>query len=150
MSTHKPKKRGRPSKFKPEMVEQAKKLAGKAFTDAEIADFFDIPRTTLYRWLNEHSDLRDALKLGKKSSDDRVERSLYERATGYSHPDVHISNYQGVVTVTDIVKHYPPDTTACIFWLKNRRPEHWREKTGGEGDDALSNAIGKLIEKLPG
>ncbi|WP_420465605.1 helix-turn-helix domain-containing protein [Panacagrimonas sp.] len=124
--------RGRPSKFKDEMVDQARKLANKAFTDAEVAEFFNIPRTTLYRWMNDHPELRDALKLGKVAADERVERSLYERATGYSHPDVHVSNYQGAVTLTPINKVYPPDTTAMIFWLKNRRPEEWRDKVDHE------------------
>ncbi len=46
---------------------------------------------------------------------------------GYSHPAVHVSNYQGDITLTPITKHYPPDTVAAIFWLKNRQPAKWRD-----------------------
>lgn len=140
--------RGRPSKFKPEFIRQAKLLANKAFTDAEVAEFFEVPRQTLYRWLSERPDFRDALKLGKEESDNRVERSLFERAVGYRHPDTHISNYQGVITLTPFEKHYPPDSTACIFWLKNRRPETWRDKPEGTGLDAED--IAKLARAAVG
>ncbi|TAM25072.1 MAG: terminase [Nevskiaceae bacterium] len=134
---------GRPSKFKPELMAQAMKLAGKGFTDAEIADFFEIPRGTLYRWLNEHPGFRDALKLGKAEADDRVERSLYERAVGYSHPDTHVSNFQGAVTLTPLTKHYPPDSTSMIFWLKNRRPKQWRDKQEVEHSGSVD--VGSML-----
>jgi hypothetical protein len=64
---------------------------------------------------------------------------------GYSHPDVHVSNYQGEITVTPLVKHYAPDPVACIFWLKNRRPDLWRDKvdhslTGKDGGPIIIKA----------
>lgn len=140
----------RPTKYKAEFARLAEKYCRLGATDAELADLFEVDVRTLYRWKAEHEPFCQALKLGKDSCDNRVERSLFERATGYSHPDCHISNFQGAITVTPIVKHYPPDSTACIFWLKNRRPEQWREKQAGEGDEALSEVIGKLIDKLQG
>ncbi len=66
--------------------------------------------------------------MGKEAPDNRVERSLYNRAVGYSHPDVHVSNFQGQVTLTPITKHYPPDVAAAFIWLKNRRPDLWRDR----------------------
>ena len=79
-----------------------------------------------------------ALKSGKETADDRVERSLYQRAVGYTHDAVHFSSFQGVVTETPYRNHCPPDVTAQIFWLKNRRPDLWRDKreqelTGKDG-----------------
>lgn len=118
----------RPSKYKPEMVEQATKLCALGATDIEIADFFRVNIATLYRWKNEHAEFCEALKVAKDIADQRVERSLFARANGYEHPEVHVSNYQGVVTLTPLRKIYPPDTTAAIFWLKNRKPEQWRDK----------------------
>jgi hypothetical protein len=121
-------KTGRPSPYKSEYAGQAQKLCELGATDAEIADFFNVDARTVYRWKHDHEDFCQALKAGKAAADERVERSLYHRAVGYEHPDVHISNYQGDVTATPIVKHYPPDTTAMIFWLKNRRRAEWRDK----------------------
>lgn len=119
---------GRPSKFKDFMIDQAKKLAEKGWTDAEIAEFFDVSLSTVSNWKVENPEFLEALKQGKDFSDRKVERSLFERATGYSHPDVHVSNFKGGITVTPVTKHYAPDTTAAIFWLKNRKPKEWRDK----------------------
>lgn len=123
-----PRKNGRPSDYKPEYAKQALHLCKLGATDAEMAEFFGCSAPTLYRWQAEHEDFRKSIKLGKETPDARVERSLYQRAVGYSHPDVHVSNYQGEVTLTPIVKHYPPDVAAAFIWLKNRRPELWRDK----------------------
>jgi hypothetical protein len=123
---------GRPTKFKPEFVELARKLAQLGATDRDVADFFEVDERTLYRWKHEREDFCQALKVGKGAADDRVEQSLYRRAVGYTHDDTHFSSYEGVVTATPYVKHLPPDTTAAIFWLKNRRPAEWRDKTETE------------------
>lgn len=118
----------RPTLYKPEYAEQAKKLCKLGATDRELADFFKVAESTLNLWKLAHEAFSESLKLGKAAADERVEQSLYHRAVGYSHPDVHVSNFQGEVTLTPIVKVYPPETVACIFWLKNRQPEAWRDK----------------------
>jgi hypothetical protein len=76
---------------------------------------FGIAESTLTEYKKKYPELLLSLKRGKEVSDEKVERSLYERATGYSHPDTHISNYQGTVTQTEITKTYPPDPTSIIF-----------------------------------
>lgn len=119
----------RPSKFRPEFVQQAEKLSGFGLTDREIADFFGVDERTLNRWKHDHDGFCQALKVGKEQSDARVEQSLYRRALGYSHDAVKIAiNAQGEVTQVPYVERYPPDTTAAIFWLKNRKPLEWRDK----------------------
>lgn len=119
---------GRPSKFKPEFVSQASKLAALGATDREAAEFFEVNEATLYRWKHEHVEFCEALKVGKAQADARVEQSLYRRALGYAHDAVKIAvNASGEVTEVPFVEHYPPDTTAAIFWLKNRKPEEWRD-----------------------
>jgi hypothetical protein len=123
---------GRPSKFKEEFVVQAEKLARLGATDIEIADFFKVEVRTLYRWKTENDAFCQALKAGKSEADDRVERSLFARANGYEHDEVDIRVVNGQVVQTPIRKFYPPDTTACIFWMKNRRPGEWREKVENE------------------
>lgn len=127
---------GRPSKYSPTYPTQAQKLCKLGATDWEIADFFGVHVSTVHRWKAEHQEFCDAIKSGKSASDDRVERSLYARALGYEHDDVDIRAVDGVVVQTPVRKFYPPDTTAAIFWLKNRRPKQWRDKqdvehTGG-------------------
>lgn len=121
--------RGRPSKYKNEFAEQARKLTEHGFTDEEMADFFGIGTSTLYRWKAEHIDFRDAIKIGGSPCDDRVERSLYQRATGYVIKSEKVFNANGKVLRADTYEHIPPDTGAAIFWLKNRRKEQWRDKT---------------------
>jgi hypothetical protein len=123
-----PKPVGRPTKYRPENVEQAKKLATLGATDREIADFFEVNEATLNRWKLAHPEFCESLKVGKAEADERVEQALYRRALGYSHDATKIAiNASGDVTQVPFVEHYPPDTTAAIFWLKNRKPEDWRD-----------------------
>lgn len=127
---------GRPSAFKKEYVEQARKLCRLGSTDEDLADFFKVSIRTISNWKSEHEEFLQALKAGKDEADDRVERSLYQKAVGYTHEAVHFSSFQGKVTATPYREHVPPDTTAAIFWLKNRRKEDWRDRhelTGANG-----------------
>ena len=121
-------KAGQPTKFSVGMLGHARLLAEHGFTDVKLAEFFGVAMSTISKWKVDQPKFSEALKAGKAISDAKVERSLFERATGYSHPDSHISVHQGVVTVTPTIKHYAPDTVACIFWLKNRKPAEWRDK----------------------
>lgn len=118
----------RPSKYKEEFCEQAEQLCVLGATDSQLAKFFKVRESTLNNWKKSHPEFLESLKGAKAISDELVVRSLFERATGYSHPDTHISNYLGKITCTPITKHYPPDPTSCIFWLKNRDKDNWRDK----------------------
>ncbi len=129
---------GRPTKYKPEYVAQAKKLCALGATDAELADFFEVAVSTIALWKVEHPEFSDALKLGKDVSDSRVEQKLYQRAMGYECDEVDIRVVDKEIIQTPIRRIYPPDTTAAIFWLKNRKPKEWRETkavelTGADG-----------------
>lgn len=128
---------GRPSKYKPEFAGQAEKLCKLGATDAEMADFFQVTISTISLWKVKHSEFSDALKLGKEVADRRVEEALYNRALGYSHEDTDIRVVDGAIMETPMIKHYPPDTTAAIFWLKNRRPDEWRDKRDVEHSGAI-------------
>jgi hypothetical protein len=119
--------RGRPTSFKPEYIAQAEKLCALGATDLEIADFFGVDVRTIYRWKSDHDNFCQAIKVGKEIADERVTRSLFARANGYEHDEVDIRVVNGQIVQTPIRKFYPPDTTAAIFWLKNRRPAEWRE-----------------------
>lgn len=141
---------GRPSKYKAEYAEQAAKLCKLGATDADLADFFEVNVSTIKLWKVKHEEFSAALNMPKEIADDRVEKSLYQRALGYEHDEVDIRVIEGQVVMTPIRKHYPPDPTSMIFWLKNRRPDKWRDKPEGSSSDDLADAIVKLIDRLPG
>ena len=119
---------GRPTKFDAAFAEQAKLLCEKGFTDQELAEFFKVHVATIYRWLAKYPEFCEAIKSGKDASDERVERSLYHKAIGYTFESEKIFQFQGKVVRAKSVEHVPPDTTAAIFWLKNRRKEQWRDR----------------------
>ena len=119
---------GRPSKYSDDIPKKAAKLCKLGATDAQLADFFEVDVDTILEWKKVHPAFSGALKDAKKEADERVERSLYERANGYSHEAVKIFNHEGSPLVVPYTEKYPPDVTACIFWLKNRQPKQWRDK----------------------
>lgn len=123
----------RPSAFKPEYVEQAKRLASVlGATDVEIAQFFGVSDRAIYRWKLAHPEFAKALKVGKAPANERVKRSLYLRAVGYSHEAEEVFCSNGKVTRVKTIKHYPPDTAAAIFYLCNRDKENWKQKNQTE------------------
>lgn len=151
---------GRPSSYKKEYVDQAAKLAALGATDADMANFFEVALSTFSLWKVKHQEFSDALKGAKEVADVRVETALYNRAMGYSHEDTDIRVIEGEVVITPVIKHYPPDTTAAIFWLKNRKPEEWRDKRDIEhsgqidlsamSDEELKAKAAKLLAKSEG
>lgn len=120
---------GRPTDYKDEYCEQAKKLCLLGATDKQLADFFSVTEQTVNNWKNDHPEFFESLKEGKQLADAKVAESLYNRARGYEHTEDKVFNDNGTPMVVPTIKHYPPDSTACIFWLKNRDPEKWRDKT---------------------
>ena len=121
---------GRPTKYREEFVQQAEKLCKLGATDIELADFFEVSIPTLWRWANQHEVFRNAIKSGKDAADDRVERSLYHRACGYTFDAVKIFMPAGASepVYAPYREHVPPETAAMAFWLKNRRKDDWRDK----------------------
>jgi len=129
---------GRPTDYDPAFVEQAAKLCALGATDYELADFFQVDTRTIYRWKNEHEEFCQAVIAGKESADARVERSLYNRAVGYTFESEKVFQSQGAIIRTGILEHVPPDPAAAMNWLKNRQPDKWRDKhdhtlTGADG-----------------
>lgn len=149
---------GRPTLFKPEFVEQAAKLARMGAKDTELAEFFDVNVDTIYRWKNVHPEFSEAVKIGKDEFDDRVERSLFERATGYSFASekIHVTKDGEVIRVPTI-EHCPPDPTSMIFWLKNRQRAKWNAPTitavtgpdGGPVKLSVNEMIEEIVELAP-
>lgn len=119
---------GRPTDYDPSICETARKVALLGATDVEIADILDIATSTLYLWKVMHPEFSEAIKAGKEIADSRVERSLYQKAIGYTFESEKIFNNSGEIVRAPTREHVPPDTTAGIFWLKNRKPDEWRDK----------------------
>ncbi len=99
--------------------------------DKQIYKNMGISRTTFYKWKSENSEFADLLKRGKEIADREVENALFKSATGFMGPDD---------------KYYPPNTTAQIFWLKNRKQDDWRDKR--ETDVNVSTPISDTASKV--
>jgi hypothetical protein len=127
----------RPTKYKAEFAIQAEKLCKLGATDDEIAEFFEVSVATINNWKRDHKGFLESIKKGKTLADAEVANKLFHRATGYDHADVDIRVIDNQIVQTALVKHYPPDTAAAIFWLKNRQKAKWRDKIdhGLEGPD---------------
>lgn len=145
----------RPTDYKPEYCEQGYKLCLLGATDADMASFFEVVESTINKWKLDYPEFSESIKKGKDQADAVVASKLFHRATGYEHPEVDIKLYQGMIIKTDLVKHYPPDTTAAIFWLKNRQKEKWRDRqdmehTGRDGAPIETNSsITYMPKQLP-
>jgi hypothetical protein len=122
---------GRPKgsdKDDPAFAAIAQQMCRLGATDLELARAFNVTTVTIWRWQSRHPDFCNALKTGKEIADQRVERSLYQRAVGYSFDSEKLFSFEGSVTRAGIVEHVPPDVGAAKHWLSNRKPQEWHEK----------------------
>lgn len=134
------------SKWNDDFVDQAYKLALLGMTDKEMAKFFDVSERTLNNWKLEKPSLLQSIKKGKELADADVSEKLFRRAIGYEHPEVDIKMFKGQIIKTELVKHYPPDTTAAIIWLKNRQKKKWRDKQEVE-HTGIPNELADVTDK---
>lgn len=130
-------------------------LAGWArdgLTDEQIAHNMGIARSTLNEWKVKYSVIGDTLKKNKEYVDIQVENALLKRALGYEVEEVKVEIMpDGTKKGIQYKRHIPPDTTAQIFWLKNRRADKWRNKPievaiDSIEDDGLIEALGRSLE----
>jgi len=105
---------GRPTLYKEEYNEQARKLCLLGATDKELADFFGVNEDSVHEWKKVHPLFSESIRAGKEIADAEVADRLYKRALGYSHPDVDIRVVSGEIIQTELVKHYPPDTGKAL------------------------------------
>jgi len=133
---------GRPTLYREEYNEQARKMCLLGATDADLASFFEVNEDTIYEWKNVHPAFSDSIKQGKEQADAEVADRLFKRAMGYEHDDVDIRVVDQQIVQTKIRKYYPPDTAATIFWLKNRQKAKWRDRI----DQEISGPNGGAIE----
>lgn len=141
------KKDGRPSKYKEEYNDMAYKFCLLGADDERIADLFQVEVSTLNNWKLEYPNFLESLSRGKDLADAEIAHSLYHRAKGYEHPEVDIKMFAGEIIKTDLIKHYPPDTSAATIWLKNRQAKLWRDKQEIENSGSISVTVSKEVAK---
>ena len=121
--------------------------ARDGLTDEQIALKMGINVATLYRYKQSYCEICDALKKGKEIVDIQVENALFKRAMGYEYEEtkIIISEKDGR-RVETVKKQMPPDTTSQIFWLKNRKPEKWRDRVEVQNND--NDQVKRFIEAM--
>lgn len=136
--------------------------ARDGLTDEQIAHNMGVSVKTLYNWKESHLPILQALKKGKEVIDIQVENALLRRALGYRYEEVTrekaLDTQTGFTCLTvtkKVTKEVAPDTTAQIFWLKNRRPDKWRDKAevaaGGDHpseDDPITKSLKETMHAV--
>lgn len=144
---------GRPTDYREEYNDQARKLGLLGATDKDLASFFEVDEATINRWKIAYPEFCVSIKEGKEFADSNVAERLYQRAMGFEHDSEEIkvvSDGQGAgssIERVPIRKIYPPDTAAAIFWLKNRQRDKWRDKveTGFTDNDGKDREITGMV-----
>lgn len=125
---------GRPSKYTKQIADQTYKLCLLGATDKDLADFFEVNEDTINEWKKVYPTFSESIKKGKSIADANIADRLYQRAMGFEHDSEEIKvvsigqNLGSSIERVPVRKVYPPDTTAAIFWLKNRQRDNWRDK----------------------
>jgi hypothetical protein len=137
---------GRPTKYNASYCTKVYRLTLLGATNEEIATLFDISVSTLHLWMNTYKRFSDAVARGKQHADANVADRLYQRAMGYTHKEDKIFQYEGSPVIVPTKRYYPPDTQAATFWLKNRRPQDWRDKQDIEHSGEITT---KTVGPIP-
>lgn len=122
--------------------------ARNGLTEEQIAHNCGIASKTLRAWKKAYSPISTALKKGKEVVDLEVENALFKRAIGYDYEETKTEQTANGVSVTTYRRHMPPDTTAQIFWLKNRKPEVWRDKRENTEQITIDPAVREAVENF--
>lgn len=122
--------------------------ARRGLTDADISHNIGISVRTLIDWKRKYPAINACLKNSKDLADTIVENALFRKATGYKTKEVSYKadNDGNLVPISAVEKEVPPDTTAQIFWLKNRRPDLWRDRRKEAESDTQSGGVVVLPE----
>ena len=112
----------------PEVLKEAERLAGQGLTKKQIARCLGMGYSTLMAKQVQHIEFLEAIKTGQAAGIDKVSNALFERAMGCKVIEERFVTKDGEPEVITATKHYPPDTVSCIFYLKNRAPDEWKDR----------------------
>lgn len=146
------KKKGRPTKYKKEYDHIAESVCELGGTTPEIARTLSVAISTVNKWIAEIPSFSDAVKQGKALADNKVQQSLYNRAIGCSVTDSDIRVIEGKIVITDLDKNFPPDTTAALAWLHNRKRDKWKPRRASEDTgvvEEVADALNRIADRLP-
>jgi hypothetical protein len=147
---------GRPASYKPEFCEQARKCCLLGATNEELGQLFGVTRRTIDNWIATQPAFTAAVESGRLVADSKVASGLYARATGFERKVKRTALYRGEAKDFETNVSFPPDTQACIFWLRNRRRQTWRDApnpaTADDGIDdiALLEAASESVRHREG
>jgi hypothetical protein len=137
--------RGRPTLYREEYCALARNYCLLGATNDDLARMFDVSPATIDNWLAEHSEFLGSVKEGREEADAKVAARLFSRAVGYDNPNavkIFMPAGASAPVYAPYTEHHPPDTTAQIFWLKNRQRGKWRDKH----DHEVGGPDGKPLE----
>ncbi len=137
---------GRPEVYSEAILKVCVSMALLGATDKQMADAVGVSEQTFNTWKKKHPEFLESLKGAKAEADAKVEKSLFERACGFKHQATHFTSFQGEVIETPYTEVYAPDTTAAIFWLKNRQPERWRDVSKVEHSGKIAGGNSQVEE----
>ena len=136
---------GRPTTYRPENAEIAHQACMLGATNDTLAERFEVCPRTIDNWIATIPEFSDAVRQGREVADEAVVSALFARATGMEQKMTKVFCHRGQPVTATYTAQLPPDVRACIFWLRNRRPEQWRENRPlveeVEDDDALVRAL---------
>lgn len=120
-------------------------------SEVQLSEVFGTDESTIQSWVREHPDFRQACQCGVDAADERVTRSLFQRACGYWYNDVKVLRWRGRVIYASFRRHALPDVKAAIFWLSHRRAEQWSDKkvvgsSEKQGDGSMTQLLHELQE----
>jgi hypothetical protein len=118
---------GRPTTYRPENAEIARHACMLGATNDTLAGRFEVCRRTIDNWIATIPEFSDAVRQGRQVADETVVSALFARATGMERKMTKVFCHRGQPVTANYTVQLPPDVRACIFWLRNRRPEQWRE-----------------------
>lgn len=130
--------------LEPEGLLKLEGWARDGLVDEQIAQNIGIVASTLYEWKKQYPEISDALKKGKEVVDRQVENALLKRALGYEYDEITTEFGKETKRVT---KQVVPDVTAQIFWLKNRKPDQWRDKRDIEHSGEIGGVV--IVDDIP-
>ena len=143
---------GRPPVYDPVRFPQlARALAADGKLDVDLAQAFQVSAWCIYAWKRKHPEFRAACVVTDAEKLEAVKRSLFHRATGYSHATkkimaVPVGGGMSEIVEVPYVEHYPPDVAAIRFYLCNRAPAEWRERAepGPGSNEVVVRVLGGL------